>query len=235
MPISLSGIVILVGGYGSGKTEVAINLAAQQQLKGARVRVADLDLVNPYFRTREARQTLEALGIGVVLPADRHLWADLPILMPHVAGLIRSPGDLAILDMGGDDVGATVLAALADAFDPLHATIHVLQVVNPFRPNTDSVEGCLKVRGSIEAAARMAVTGWVGNANLMLETRAQHFTFGLEFMTRLAGRSNLPVQFVTVPSKVRSRIDPSSSQWPILTIKRQLVPPWTQAENLGEE
>lgn len=233
MSINLSGIVIIVGNYGSGKTEVAVNLAAHHQLKGVQVRVADLDLVNPYFRTREVRQTLEALNIGVVLPADRHLKADLPILVPQVAGLIKNPGDLAILDVGGDDVGATVLAALADAFEPPKNRLHVLQVVNPFRPNTDTIEGCLKVRSAIEAGARMPVTGWVGNANLIEETTAENIIFGLEFMARLAARSALPVEFVTMPRALQAQIDPSKSEWPVLPIQRQLVPPWSRAEELA--
>ncbi len=226
MPIRLSGIVIIVGNYGSGKTEVAINLAVQRKKNGLRVRVADLDLVNPYFRTREARQTLEALDIDLVLPADPYLQADLPILVPQVAGMIRNPGDLDILDMGGDDVGATVLAALADAFRPLGDGVHVLQVVNPFRPNTDTVARCLKMRRAIEAGARMAVTGWVGNANLIEETTAEHVNSGMEFMGRLEAESDLPVEFVTVPQPILEQMDTAGSPWPVLPIHRQLVPPW---------
>lgn len=232
MPICLSGIVIIVGNYGSGKTEVSINLAAHLKKGGVQVRVADLDLVNPYFRTREARQTLEQLGIGVVLPTEQHLQADLPILMPQVAGLIKDPVDVAILDVGGDDVGATVLAALADAFASREQDVHVLQVVNPFRPTTDTIAGCLKMRSAIEASARMAVTGWVGNANLIEETTEEHILFGFEFMDRLASQSGLPVEFLTIPRHIEGRMDPKQDRWPLLPIERQLVPPWKKAASL---
>ena len=94
--INLAGVVIIVGNYGSGKTEVAVNLAVDQKRRGLNVRVADLDLVNPYFRTREARQALNSAGIELILPPDRLLQADLPILMPQVAGLIGNPGDCKI-------------------------------------------------------------------------------------------------------------------------------------------
>ena len=88
MDISLSGIVAIVGNYGSGKTEVAINLAVKRKRAGLDVRIADLDLVNPYFRTREAQNALEALGIKVILPPQEFLHADLPILSPTIAGMI---------------------------------------------------------------------------------------------------------------------------------------------------
>jgi len=80
LALDLEGIIVIVGNYGSGKTEVAVNLAIHRRRAGCEVRVADLDLVNPYFRTREARRPLADLGIEVVLPPERYLHADLPIL-----------------------------------------------------------------------------------------------------------------------------------------------------------
>ena len=141
MEISLNGIVAIVGNFGSGKTEVAINLAVNRKRAGLDVRIADLDLVNPYFRTREAKIALEELGVELVLPPREYLQADLPILSPSVAGMIRQSKGLSILDVGGDDAGATVLAALANAFSGVH--VHMLQVVNPFRPQTATLEGSL--------------------------------------------------------------------------------------------
>ena len=112
MEISLNCIVGIVGNYGSGKTEVSINLAVNRKRSGLDVRLADLDLVNPYFRTREARTQLEALGIDVILPPEQYLHADLPVLSPVIAGMIKKTDGLTLLDLGGDDVGALVLAAL---------------------------------------------------------------------------------------------------------------------------
>ena len=142
MEINLTGIVVVVGNYGSGKTEVSINLAVHRKHAGVDVRVADLDLVNPYFRTREAKGPLAEMGIEVVLPADQYLQADLPILSPLVAGMIHRSAELTLLDVGGDDVGATVLATLEDAFKD--KPIRVLQVVNPLRPFTETIEAVSK-------------------------------------------------------------------------------------------
>ena len=149
----LKGIVAIVGNYGSGKTEVSINLAVNRKRSGWEVRIVDLDLVNPYFRTREARGPLSAMGIDVVLPPENLLQADLPVLSPAVAGLIRQPAQMKILDVGGEDVGARVLATLADSLRNTH--LHMLQVVNPFRPFTDTVAGCLKIRDKIESVSKI--------------------------------------------------------------------------------
>jgi hypothetical protein len=224
--IELKGVVVVVGNYGSGKTEVTINLAIDQRRNGFQVRVADLDLVNPYFRTREARKLLSERGIDMILPPEEFLQADLPILVPQVAGLIRRPGDLVILDAGGDDVGATVLAALADAFNLQRQALTVLQVVNPFRPNTETVQGCLAMRQAIEKASGLKVSAWVGNANLIDDTSQEHIGRGYDFMVSLAEASGLPLAFITVPHELAGEIDRAGYQCPVLTICRQLVPPW---------
>ncbi len=222
----------MVGNYGSGKTEVAINLAIDQKRRGRQVQVADLDLVNPYFRTRQVRQILDKLGIGVVLPPEHLLQADLPILSPRVSGMIQHPDDIAILDVGGDDVGATVLAALADAFKALDPEPRMLQVVNPYRPNTDTVEGCLRVRRAIETSARMPVGGWVGNANYLDETSVEDIRFGYELMQRLETVSGLPLEWITASPAVLPVQAQSEFNCPVLPIYRQLVPPWKAADKL---
>ena len=227
MDINLTGIVVVVGNYGSGKTEVSINLAVQRKRAGVDVRIADLDLVNPYFRTREAKGPLAEMGIEMVLPPEQYLQADLPILSPLVAGMIRRPAELTLLDVGGDDVGATVLATLADAFK--NRPRRVLQVVNPLRPFTETIEGCLKVREEIEQAAKLAVDGIIGNANLIDETSADDIYDGHEFVKRLSEQSGLALEFITVARKLLPSVDVRRFSCPVLPIERQLVPPWQKA------
>jgi hypothetical protein len=232
LEINLAGIVIIVGNYGSGKTEISINLAVNRKLKGSEVRIADLDLVNPYFRTREAREQLSELGIDLVLPPAKYLNADLPILSPSIAGMIRQPSQLTLLDAGGDGVGATVLATLAD---PLRdKRVHMLQVVNPFRPFTDSVKGCLKMRDEIEKASKLTVSGIIGNANLIDETTVGDIYSGYDFVKAFSRESGLPVEFITVAENLLPELDIKRFSCPILTIKRQLVPPWKRAANMGK-
>jgi hypothetical protein len=226
MEITLSGIVIIVGNYGSGKTEVAINLAVNRRRRGMAVRVADLDLVNFYFRTREARKYLSNLGIESVLPEEAYMEADLPILTPSVAGMIRQPSEFTLLDVGGDDVGATVLASLSDAF--AGQSYRMLQVVNPFRPNTDTLAGCRKIGKEIESASGLQINGIIGNANLIDETTVETILEGYEFVSRLSHESELPLEFITVENRLMSELGSERIQCPILPIDRQLTFPWTR-------
>jgi hypothetical protein len=229
--INLEGIVVIVGNYGSGKTEVSINLAVKRRHAGLDVCIADLDLVNPYFRTREARGPLSELGIHVIVPPEEYLQADLPILSPAIAGMIRQPSQLTLLDVGGDGVGAGVLATLADSLRT--KCVHMLQVVNPFRPFTDSVEGCLEIRDEIEKTSKMAISGIIGNANLIDETTVEDIYWGHDFVNVLSKESGLPLAFVTVAAELLPEIDSKRFSCPILSIKRQLVPPWKRVGKLG--
>ena len=228
--IDLEGIVVVVGNYGSGKTEVTVNLAAHRLKAGVDVRIADLDLVNPYFRTREVRGVLGQMGVELVLPPERYLHADLPVLSPQVAGLIRQPSQLTLLDVGGDGVGATVLSSLADALRD--RPVQMLQVVNPFRPETDTIQGCLKVRKRIENAARMTMTGLVGNANLIDETTIDDMMAGYAFVRELSEKSALALKFITAEKRLADGIDLSRVSCPVLPIRRQLVPPWRSPVSL---
>lgn len=226
----IKGIVVIVGNFGSGKTEVSINLAVNRKRAGVDVKIADLDLVNPYFRTREARKPLSKLGIEVVVPDERYLQADLPILSPVISGLIRRPSALTLIDAGGNDVGATVLAALADSLR--NKSVYMFQVVNPYRPFTDTIESCLKMRGEIEKASKMTINGIIGNANLIDDTSVDDIYSGYDFVKALSDESRLPLKFITASIELLPQVDTKRFSCAVLPIERQLVPPWRKAANL---
>ena len=227
MELDLTGLVIVVGNYGSGKTEVAVNLALQARQKGLSVQIADLDLVNPYFRTRDAAHVLEKLGVEAVLPPERMRHADLPVLSPRIGGLIRAPQDLTILDVGGNNVGALVLAALADHI--AGRSLKLLQVVNPFRPFSETVAECQQIRRAIEIAAGLAVNAWVGNPNLMEATTWEEIQSGYRFLVKLGEVSGLPLKCLAVEEKFVSQARYGDFKCPLLPIYRQLVPPWRKS------
>ena len=114
---------------------------------------------------------------------------------------------LVLLDVGGDDVGATILATLADDLEG--KPLRVLQVINPLRPFTETVEGCLKVRQQIEKASRLSVDGIIGNANLIDETTADDIYNGYDFVNGLCESSGLPLEFITVSRELLSVVDSS--------------------------
>jgi len=226
LEIDLKGIVVICGNYGSGKTETAVNLAMVKKQEGLDVKIADLDLVNPYFRAREARGLLEDMDIDVVLPDIKYMHADLPILTPAVAGIIQQPSELTILDAGGDDAGVTVLAALADHLSKKQ--VQMLQIINPFRPFTENVEGCIKMKEEIEKSSKLKITGIVSNANLIDETTSEHIYKGYELLKDVSKATGIEMKFITAGSHLISQLDINDFSCPVLKIDRKLKFPWKQ-------
>jgi hypothetical protein len=216
-------IVLIVGNYGSGKTEVAVNLAIRLS-KTQEVCVADLDIVNPYFRCREARSEMEHYGIRVINPEGDYQAADLPIILPEIRGVLLQGEGTLIFDVGGDDMGARVLSSLADVFAERSCTM--LQVVNAKRPFTENVEGCLRIKDEIEAASRLRITGLVSNTHLMEETDLQTVLGGLRLAREVGQAAGVPVVFVTADESLRDTMDAEQAGCPVLWIKRRMLPPW---------
>ncbi len=214
----IKGLIVIVGAYGSGKTQVTLNLAIEKKNAGEDVAVADLDLINPYFRIREAAGDLKKLGIRSVLPDDKYLQADLPILSPSVAGIIRKPATVTILDAGGEDVGVVVLSALAEPLKD--KKVEVIMVINKFRPFTSDIEGALRVKDKIEAASRLKVTGIVGNSNLMHETTIEHIEKGYEFACSLSEKSGIKLHFITAPYFLYDKSRQDKFLCPVLEIRK---------------
>lgn len=233
MEIEIANIALFIGNYGSGKTEVAVNYATNRKAAGFRVRIADLDIVNPYFRSREVKKILEELGIEVVVPEDRLLDADLPVVVPGVKGMIESPDGVNILDVGGDDVGATVLGSLHQAL--VNAKYDMLQVVNAKRPFTETVEDTIKITREIEAASRLKVTGVVGNSHLMDETDAAVVREGYVYAKAVAQALGVPVKFITAEERLLGEFAEGEFDCPVLPIMRQMLPPWRRREKLGSQ
>jgi hypothetical protein len=218
-------LVIVVGGFGSGKTEISVNLALQLAGAGRTVQIADLDLVNPYFRCREARELLERAGIRVVVPPGPQAWADLPILLPEIRGMLRPPpGTVSILDVGGDDVGARALAGFRH--DLAEGDYELWQVLNPNRPFTSSVDACLLRMGEIERASRLRVTGFVANAHLLEETTAATVLEGFAIAAEAAARAGVRLRAVALLAHLA--LDPRIRALPVprLELSRRMVPPW---------
>ncbi len=220
--------VLLLGDYGSGKTEVAVNLALSlAAVEGeGKVAIADLDLVNPYFRCREASEPMEAAGVEVIMPREGHQFADLPILLPGVKGLLQRPAGegRAVLDVGGDEVGSRVLSALGPVLDPaLHGVWFVL---NRNRPFCDTADGCLDVIRGIEASAQMKISGLVSNTHLMDETSAEMITEGAALSREVAARLGVELQLVGVMEPLVEQLDREQIGAPLLVMRRLMVPPW---------
>lgn len=211
---------------------MSVNLVSSLARAGhSPITIADLDLVNPYFRSREARDKMTDLGIRVIAPESDLHNADLPILLPEVRGAVEAPQGITVLDVGGDNVGATVLAAIAPT---VRKHPHeMLFVLNQSRPFTGEVEGAMQIMDEIEAASKLAITGIIGNTHMMEETDLEMIAQGADFCNDVASKRGIEVAFVTARRDLLDRerqdgvlIEVEGINAPVLVIDRIMLPPW---------
>lgn len=225
MPSFDKSILVIVGGYGSGKSEVAVNLARFLiATTGQPVTIADLDIINPYFRSREAATELAALGVRSLVPPGEQVQADLPIVIPEIKGAIESHEGCLILDVGGDDVGSRVLSSLSDAFKP--GEYDLLLVLNANRPFTSTVDGTRRLLGQIEATSRLHFTGLIGNTHMLEFTTPEVVLDGLKLTEAVSEAAGLPIRFVSLLASVLEEMSEVPKAHPILPLGRSLVKPW---------
>jgi len=218
-------ITLFLGNYGSGKTEVSVNFAlhlAETRPKEG-VALVDLDLVNPYFRSRESRDYLQARGVRVVIPATEYLHADLPILVPEVRAVLAASTARVILDVGGDDVGARVLGSLSDALPA--GGYGAFMVLNANRPFAGDVAGVLRLLGEIEAASRCRVTGLISNTHLMGDTRLETVMAGYGLAREVEEATGRPLVCVCAPPEIVDEVR-KEVLVEVLPIRRFLAPSW---------
>lgn len=233
LPRPWERVVAIVGAFGSGKTEVTVNLALALAAAGRQVSLVDLDLVNPYFRSREAQRLLEAHGVRVVVPPADQAWADLPIVVPEVLGaLVPDANRTTLLDVGGDDVGARALGSLHGFLGPGpdgKPRCELWQVVNSRRPFTSTVEGCIAMQHALARAARVPVTGIVANAHLCEETDAATVIEGIDLAKRLGAARSLPVRFAAARGALADAPGVRDAGVPVLRLERLMLPPWMRS------
>lgn len=157
--------LVLVGNYGSGKTELALNLALAAAGEKSTTLV-DLDIVNPYFRSGEKAQELREAGVRVLMPSFALSTVDIPALPAEIQSVFIAPSDRVIFDVGGDDTGAAALGRYAPSFRQFRADTAVALVVNAMRPLTQTAEDAAELGRRIEQRGRMRVDVVINNTNL---------------------------------------------------------------------
>ncbi|MBZ5588394.1 MAG: cobalamin biosynthesis protein CbiA [Acidobacteriia bacterium] len=217
-------VIIFVGHFGSGKSEIALNLAFDFRARGHEVSIVDLDVVKPYFRCRLAHAELAEKGIHLVAPEGDRFYADLPIIVPEVRGALSRSDDgnaRVIVDAGGDDLGARAFGAMSDLVD--RARTELLFVVNTRRPFAEDQAGLSTMLREVETAARMSVTGLVANTHLMEETTPEIVLGGLEAARTLSAATGIPVRFCAALRRLVGSLD--RVDCPLLPIDRHVLPP----------
>ena len=197
-------LVIIIGHYGSGKTEFAVNYAVKMKEIYENVSIADLDIVNPYFRTREKRDFLESIGVKVYDSSIRNTSIDIPALPAELTGVFLNQNIRSIIDVGGDPVGAKVLSRYADQIKSTE--YDMFYVINGNRPETSTVEGVIKYLKMIEATSRLKVTGLINNTHLLKQTTVEDVEFGHELNKKISWETDIPIRYEAVIRETADKI-----------------------------
>ena len=211
-------LTLFAGHYGSGKTNIAVNYALHLAQLGKPVCIADLDIVNPYFRTKDSAAELTAAGVDLVSPHFANTNVDLPALPAESYRLVQDQNTYAIMDIGGDDRGAYALGRFTP-FIQEENNYRMVFVANPYRPLTRTPEDALEVMQEIEAACSLPFTCIVNNANLGSETTPDTVLAATEYMEQLSKLSGLPIWLTTAEQSVAKGLIGKTE--PLLPLKLQ--------------
>ena len=190
-------ITLFAGHYGSGKTNLAVNYALALRKERDMVMLADLDIVNPYYRAKDSAPELEKAGIRVISSFFANSNVDLPALPQDIYAITDDRRWDCVLDVGGDDRGALALGRLVPAILEEN-DYEMLLVVNRFRPLTRDAQSVKEVVEEIEAACRLPFTGIVNNSNLGIETAAEDVLGSLRYAEEVSALCALPVKMTSI-------------------------------------
>ena len=189
-------ITLFAGHYGSGKTNIAVNFALELKKMGKNVEIADLDIVNPYYRTKDSEEELNKAGIRVISSEFANSNVDFPAMPGEAYSIIDNKDTYAVCDVGGDDRGAYALGRFRQGI--MAEDYEMYLVINKFRPLTSDVDSLKEIKEEIEAAAGIPFTAIVNNSNLGRETTAEAVLGSLDYANEAAEKLNLPVKLTTV-------------------------------------
>ncbi len=188
-------ITVLFGNYGSGKTELSLNLALKLAAQHPDVMLIDLDIVNPYFRSSEHSAMLREHGVRVIAPVYANTGVDLPSLPPDIYAAFQ--GGHAVFDCGGDPVGAAALGTLKPQFDAQRSEVEALFVVNTLRPFQTDADHLAESVARIQMSARLKADGFVLNTNLGTGTTGSELSDGLSVVQALSECTGTPLRYIS--------------------------------------
>ena len=218
-------IRIITGHYGSGKTEFAVNYVKKlRESVDGRVAIADLDIVNVYFRSREKKEELEEKGIQVIASNLDTAVADVPAVSGAMTMPVINKEYQYVVDLGGNDVGTLVLGRIKPLLD--HAEADFFMVVNAYRPNTSTPEGIIEQMENLEYAAGLKVTGFINNTTLVRETTAECLLHGDEVLKEVTKRTGVPVKYVSYVKDVMTEEIPEGLSGELFPMEFNMRKTW---------
>lgn len=217
-------ITILSGHFGSGKTELAINLALKERQTKEKVAINDLDIINPYFRSRDVASLFHQHDIELISPKTNLATADLPIVSGEIYRVLHDHRYRLIIDAGGDKEGATALGQYYHEWKQLEPEL--LFVLNANRPYVSTLEGAMHTVQQIEMAARLKVTGIINNSNISNETTMEDIHKGYELSSTLAKELTIPLLYTTISTQLVTEAESFVKSHKVMFIKRYMKLPW---------
>lgn len=185
-------LTLFAGHYGSGKTNIAVNYAIALADEGKKVCIADLDIVNPYFRTKDSEAELKEKGIDLISSRYANSNVDLPAIPAESYRLVQDKSVFGVVDIGGDDRGAYALGRFADAIKA-EGNYRMAFVLNRYRPLTSTVEDAVEIMKEIEAACGIQFTCIVNNSNIGSETTREDLLDSVGFAESVSRETGLPI------------------------------------------
>ena len=190
-------VTLLAGHYGSGKTNIAVNMAMMQKKAGYNVALADLDIVNPYYRSKDSEDDLKAMGIELICSPFANSNVDVPALPQELYRIVDETQTNMVVDIGGDDRGAYALGRFAQKLKDEN-DYEMILVINKYRPLTVDEKDGIEIMHEIEEAGHLKFTAIVNNSNLGKETTAEDVLASVPYAANMAKETGLPLLFTTV-------------------------------------
>ncbi len=216
-------INIFTGHFGSGKSEIAINFVLELSKLKQKTAIADLDIVNPFFRTADVKDKLKEKGIWVITPLFANTNTDVPALPPELYTVFGNKDYNIVLDIGGDDLGAKVVSRYREEI--VSDDWEMFFVVNAKRPMTDTVDKTIKMLRDIEESSRLKVTSLVNNTNLLEDTTPEVLLEGHEMLSKVSERTGIPISLTCGYREVLLPLS-GSIKTNFLFLKKTLLLPW---------
>lgn len=196
---------VIYGHYGSGKTNIALNMAFNSAKKDEKVTIVDLDIVNPYFRTCDYKEMLEEKGIHVITTGLAGSTLDVPAIQAETYSVFSGGDDHVIFDVGGDDAGAYAIGRFSKLIAEA-GNYEALYVINKYRKLVSEPELAAEILREIEAASRIKATALINNSHLCGWTSTEDIIDSLEYMEKTSELTKLPVKYLTVPEALEDEL-----------------------------
>lgn len=218
-------INIFTGHFGSGKTEVAVNYALKLAEADFKTAIVDFDIINPYFRTADAKEALENNNIRVLLPRFANTNVDIPAIPAQIYSLFQDKTYKVVLDVGGEDLGAKAVSRFKEEITS--DDYEMFFVINTKRGMTDTPEKIYEMIAIIEDGANIKITKLVNNSNLLEETTPEIILHGNDIISEVSKKTGIPIAITAgMEELVNSFNSEQLSGSEILPMRKQIFLPW---------